>query len=1510
MSFEQASAIGVVVGQAASVLEVMPDMIILKNLSPAIMKTFARTFKKELAKTVEEEMVRRGAWELVKGGLTDAAKIEMGEITEEVLTQVMHNAFLMTVDENRELWDELGETAYTTALATLPMAIFGGATSYKASKPYLPVEIVDEVTSITEDLIEKHIPPDQAEAIAVAKVGEREIARAQMELAVEEEQASIPTPETIEEGVTVQEVEGIVEEPAIEEPAVESPVIVEPSADGFTAYLESDDGTRVPLAEYGSEKAAIKGAEKFLSTPANRARVEQRLSDEGTPATFNNAVEQFNKYRAQEKKPKIATPEIKEVVAEPYSDAMLHAFDVKIETQTERVKAVSQDLRLAKEALEAHLDTTVNFEASKLEEYNAKVEELEAKIAELELEKKAANKDKRALEKERSSYVAKRDAAEPKQSIAVSKSQWARFWAETRRMGLSKEQVHEKLGVTSIKEDWTNRGKTLAEALEALEVSEEVEVEVPSAGRLWDNATVTERMAFADKAGIAKTASNLNWGELNEVQQQRLTEAESAYKEAQATSNQIVMEKPPTPVENTDIDKRLMLEPFEDEQTKFRQSLLENNDIAQAVKPNPELAKIRTEVQNKIAMLKRQLDEYNELETGQDLTEEQKADKKQVKGEIKRMAREAGIRQKDLLGKDWSQLPPLDQAKLVVANLEDGSLEIGKLLELADVKHYVRFMEEITGLPFYQLYPRTRIAAGAAERNAERVLKRLKDIQGLHGVKTNPESLKKITQYINHKNPALSVPDVELTQGEAIIADLVEQVLAYYEPYVRYLRIISTKMTDKAFKAEFPDAVEAGKLNEIMDAQELVMAEDWDGLWTLCNNVTWGTITGYTPWMKAHASIFPKSIRMGTTRGEGRLFQRDSVEFDDTIGEHLLLDLVRYVKQIEAQWRLRNELESYDELWSIAKSKFKDSSRVEGQLKLWVKELQGIPTEGSGQILIDTVRRMWSQAMKGLFSHVYMAFRNLHQAAAFHPDRTELLRLFVQKMPADMKAKSLIYYDNFVTQLGGIRSDFLQTQAFEKFFLNRFTDWLNLYARSDNIPRMWSFMAGVNKARRATEGYIKSKQETKDVKKWLKDSGAVHLTTQEQNYLLQLLAMGEKEMNLSVPGLENITGYEYANMFIGHEIADITHFLYRRAFRAPAEMGTAGRIIFNLIVFPRGYFQRTFLQGNKVIDALSGDVEWSEAKAGFRDLLLLMAVGMFVSDWLTKISGRPRRSYDFLQIAQWQVGGLAIGVAQDATDIVSSIAGYLSGVITGDDEYRDQSLGRFEGLLNRVPDTFIPFWRNISDAFEAAVGIEDVGLTQAWRLLRDKVIDKNYEAPEIEEMERNLWEKIRKAALGGEPPEDTVFQETHQILYDAEERLGEQNFMHDYYTTKSFGSAIESASKKLPDDMFTMEYGWSPLVVFYMECQDKWEELYQLPSQPASTRQDKRKADTELEASLIFWGKYTKSVWAAGRDENGNLYFPDEEGKEVYELLQTWIAQYGLEPIMLPRADWADIEGY
>lgn len=166
-------------------------------------------------------------------------------------------------------------------------------------------------------------------------------------------------------------------------------------------------------------------------------------------------------------------------------------------------------------------------------------------------------------------------------------------------------------------------------------------------------------------------------------------------------------------------------------------------------------------------------------------------------------------------------------------------------------------------------------------------------------------------------------------------------------------------------------------------------------------------------------------------------------------------------------------------------------------------------------------------------------------------------------------------------------------------------------------------------------------------------------------------------------------------------------------------------------------------------------------------------------------------------------------------------------------------------------------------------------------------------------------------------------------LAECEARLGEMNKMGEFYTLREFGYDIARLTKPIPDDMLTVEYGFSELVIFYKWAEMSWEEynrlpldmestialvaeeLYgsdgyllttvlwdqydELPSTPTSVRTKYRLNHPEIDALLLFWGKSTKSVFHRGT----------KEWEEVSNLLLTWFNNYKIDKRMHPVfADW------
>ena len=927
---------------------------------------------------------------------------------------------------------------------------------------------------------------------------------------------------------------------------------------------------------------------------------------------------------------------------------------------------------------------------------------------------------------------------------------------------------------------------------------------------------------------------------------------------------------------------RPRIQDWKDERESIRTSLEANPNVAKAIAPNKNLAEARETTERTINSLKEKQAELVESRADdEELAEVEKS--------LKAIAREARLNSNTLLARGWNDLTPPEQSSLALTSIPDRSIHFPRAREMFDIRYYMQFLQESTGLPFYNIFKRAELSHGAARVIQEEFLQRIGTDPHFSNIRTDEEALARVAQEINSRNPELKLESPEgLSENELMLANVIEDMYIQYQNKVRYLRVQRTTGTFEALKAEFPDAPE----EELVFVEEMMRTGNDEDLWSFLSSpyTTWGVIgSGYDPWMVSFPALTSRKIRIGTTRGAARLMRRESVEFSELKQEkNVLLRLATYLKQVEAQWRIEPELDTLEKLWSEAGVKFSNLGQVESALREWTRELQGIPVRES--FLDSVLRRLWRQAMSAVFVHPWMAFRNTHQPIAFHPDRSELPKLLTQQMPAEIKAKAHIYYDTFVSQLKGIRRDWLYTG--EKGlpglgWLTRLADRVSLYSHSDNIPRRWSFEASTNKALRATEQF----RQDGDITKWMKESGVAHLRETERNYALELLT--QETHDLAVPGLREVSGDEMVSFYIGHEVANMTHFIYERAFRAPVEYGSSGRTLYNLIVFPRGYFQRVYFQGQKMPkfnEVFSKDTNWEQARVGFKDILLLVLFGVMISEWLRKVTGKPRRAYNPADIIQWQLGGLVLGVGMDVTKMVSDVIIVLDP--TADEDFKKEVMARLPGELVRNADVLIPFYRQLLDSFEAATDTKNID-TQALKQLR-ALLDEDYTPEEIEKLDRTLWEKLRKATLAGDVPDPTQFLKIQTDLQEAQSRLGEIDTEGRFYTLKNLYGDIRSKTKPLPTDMVIEDWNFSELVVFGKESEDKLKELYELPSSPASIRQDWRKTHLEEEAMLLFWGRYSKSVFVQG----------SPEWKRVSSLLRTWFSYYKIDRRM--HSQWAD----
>lgn len=1360
-SFESASMLATSVGTLIGAVEIVPGMIAMKAISPAFMRVFRQNLQRELSSELVKRLTARGI-------LATATKIEVAEVLEEITQEVMHNAAVKTVNENRDIFEGLDQTAIQTAIAVLPLAAFGGGAEYVGMRSNLPPKVQGELDTSSTKMQEAGLSEEHAEAVALSQELETETGQVQVEEAMDK------------------------------------------------ADEQAEDGTK---------------------------RVEDKL------ATINTDIHEtetlIEVYRSRLSK--LTVPG--EIAAQ---EQMIKRFQDKLSDLQDRKSSKQETLQRIKRAVPAippvelgqtgQPFTTVAYRGIKEEGVSPTDEGLVGKATYYSTSSEYA-----------STYgqVQKADINLSNPLVVHNQAEWNELSDRTRN--LRQQAVREGKD-----EDWVQQ--TLREELMA---------------EGYDGVVIGQ--------GIVEPGVQIAVFEPGEVVKPAI--------EGEGTKAVISSE----PVLSGQNLSPFVMEWMEDPLLPTRRPRAidwnEELDLIESGRKDPKMSKFIKFPDKIIAIrdaaktaLGNMQNEFNRAKESGD-----KEAISEVETRLKTAAKEAGLKAKALLGKGWDDLPPVDQRRLALSLLPDRSLEFKARKEFLDMEYLMEFLQELTGMPFYPLLRRIESANAAAETAKEKVMEFISKSSDFKDIRTDAVALDRVAQEINARNEAQGVEHPDgITDMETIMADAIEAVYNHYKPHVRYLRVMRTKSTIEDFKAEFPDAVESGKEMELELALKLKEEGNLDDLWAFLYDKTWGVIEhGFDPRLIADSTlkVKRKGGSLEVTRGQGRLLRRESIEYPaGKFSKNVLARLASYVEQIELQWRIEPELDVFNDYWNIVADKFSDFSEVKRGLETWVARIQNI---GLGYNWADRmVRRLWRQSMAAVFLEPYMSFRNSFQAIMFHPDRTELFRLIKEHPPVALREKGHLYFDTFAAQLGGLRKDWLHVG--ERGFLvpdavNRLADTLSLYGTSDNLPRMWSFLASLNKANRATNKYL----QDGNVAKWLKDSGAVHLRETERNHALSLyLAHPDRTFDMGLAGLREIKGSEMANLYVAHRIADITHFKYRRSSRGLMEMGVTGSTLWNLIVFPRGYSQRLYFQAEKIRKVFSGDATWEEARSGFNDVMKLTITSLLFSQLFYAVTGRERNPWNPLNILfGWQFGGLFVGIAQDVTKFVGNIATILNPVASDDD--KDFAWGEIPMAMERIPETLVPIFRRAADVAEIVVTEvtgKEVKMRHLAREMRG-LLDKNYTPAALDDLDRNFWDNAKKGILGAETPDITSIEQAMKDIDDAQGKLGTMDVVGRYFTLGDFGSVVSSKTRDIPDVLVSEQEGFTPITLFYRDCETQWDELYKLPS---DKRNDWRKEHVLEEAMLLFWEKYQSSVFSRGT----------RESEEVKALLQQWFDYYEIDRSM------------
>jgi len=393
------------------------------------------------------------------------------------------------------------------------------------------------------------------------------------------------------------------------------------------------------------------------------------------------------------------------------------------------------------------------------------------------------------------------------------------------------------------------------------------------------------------------------------------------------------------------------------------------------------------------------------------------------------------------------------------------------------------------------------------------------------------------------------------------------------------------------------------------------------------------------------------------------------------------------MRQIDMLYNLSPKINAYVRLFDDNAGKFKEWGKVKNDIEIFLRNLKRYNIEGG--FFERMIARAYSQAMRVIIMpSPVLSFRNLFQNAAFEHDKS----ILIDTRNTKLTDSDIEYLETYVLQTRAMVEEYFMVG--EKplpglRFLTKLIDKVKLYPYSDIANRHWSFWAKTNQVNRALKA--------ESVKQMMTEAKFEDMTELEQRRALAILARDGKEA---------------MTQYVGRVHVDDIHFLYERAQRSPAEMTSLGKIVGNLMLFPRAYGEKLAHSINKMLKGKTYQEQWR----GLKTLFAVIGGGMLAGSLYMMVTGRKRNPYNPLEILAFRPGGLAWGSVEAATEVYANILSAAKG--------DSRALAALTVAIPRAADMFIPFYDYTLRAIEAATDQKNID-RKALRQMR-MMIDKEY----------------------------------------------------------------------------------------------------------------------------------------------------------------------------------------
>jgi hypothetical protein len=578
-------------------------------------------------------------------------------------------------------------------------------------------------------------------------------------------------------------------------------------------------------------------------------------------------------------------------------------------------------------------------------------------------------------------------------------------------------------------------------------------------------------------------------------------------------------------------------------------------------------------------------------------------------------------------------------------------------------------------------------------------------VPGFKEIAGDEESLKRVSQYIASQSTLKDRPAVpeNITKSEINLAKEIQKIFTDYELKARVNKFFNWYYYNEDI-AEFDRFKK-----EIHKAEDIFESQGKEELIKYLKTQTWGVVkSGYEPLESVVMKIRPYKVK-GKTVGKGHIKIRTDIEYH-TQERNILQRLNSYMRQMDMLYNLSPKINALVRLYEDNMSQFAEPRKITESIEHFLSNLKKYNIEGGW--VGDQMARLYAQASQIIImAQPVLAGRNLFQNAAFEHDKSILFDPRNENLTTD----EIEYMETYVQQLRGMMEEFFMinerslpgTKTLMKVLRK-----IKIYAWSDATNRQWGFWAKINQVKRA--------QKAESISEMMERAKFEDMSELEQIRALGILARD---------------GNEAMARYVSRVHIDDIHFLYERAQRSPAEMGSLGRVFGNLMLFPRAYTEKLAHQVSKLTSKTSSQQERYRAA---KILVSVMGGGIMVGTIYSMMTGR-RNPYNPLNILSFRLGGLILGLTEDVNETYN-----LSMRAIGGDK---KALYALTTLLPQQADRFIPFYDWTLRGLEAVTDTKNIDRYALRQIYAQ--IDKEYKSRKgAYTMKRNFVQALQFVFAG------------------------------------------------------------------------------------------------------------------------------------------------------------------